>query len=85
MRLFRLAAVDLYDLVNVTQDVIDAAASLAERYVLRGYDAVQVASARSVQRALAPEPVTLLSADRRMCEIARDEGMDVIDPTDAAR
>jgi predicted nucleic acid-binding protein len=67
------------------QDVIDVAASLAERHVLRGYDAVQVASALSVQRALAPEPVTLLSADQRMCEIARDEGMDVVDPTDSAR
>jgi len=82
LRLFRGETDDLYDLVNVTRAVVDLAASLAERHVLRGYDAVQVASALSLARAVAPERVTLLSADRRMCEIARVEGMDVIDPTD---
>ena len=83
LRRFREEASTGYELVGVTSGVIAVAGSLAERHVLRGYDAVQVASALSVQRAVSGEVVTLVTADGRMCEVGREEGMDVIDPTDA--
>ncbi|MAF12679.1 hypothetical protein CMK11_19695 [Candidatus Poribacteria bacterium] len=81
--LFRSEAENGYGLLGVTDAVITLAASLAERHAVRGYDAVQIASALSVQAVLAPEPVTLVTADRQMCDVARVEGMSVIDPTAA--
>ena len=74
----------LYSVIPVGAVVIERAVTLARANVLRGYDAVQLAAALLLADALRAEPVTLVSADRRMCDVARQEGMDVIDPTDAA-
>ncbi len=59
------------------------AVDLARAHTLRGYDAVQLAAALRTQAALTPETLTLVTADRKMYEVARAEGMDVIDPTAA--
>ncbi len=71
--------------VVVTQDLLDEAAGLASRQVLRGYDAVQLAGALVVQRVRAEEGgsrVILVSADAQLNVAAEAEGLEVLDPTD---
>ncbi|MEO2005379.1 MAG: type II toxin-antitoxin system VapC family toxin [Candidatus Poribacteria bacterium] len=71
----------LYSVIPVGAVVSERAVTLARANGLRGYDAVQLAAALLLADALRAEPVTLVSADRRMWEVARHEGMNVIDPT----
>jgi predicted nucleic acid-binding protein len=71
----------LYDIVPIETTVVARAVALACTHVMRGYDAVQLAAALCVRDATSPDGLILVSADRRMCQIARAEGMDVIDPT----
>jgi predicted nucleic acid-binding protein len=71
-------------LVDVTDDLIDTAMTLAERHGLRGYDAVHLASALVVQahrRATRQTPITFVSADGRLNAAAAAEGLAVEDPT----
>jgi predicted nucleic acid-binding protein len=63
---------DLY-VVEVTEPVVEDAGGLAEREALRGYDAVQLASA------LRASVDVLATADVAMMQAARDRGLRVID------
>ncbi|MBC7226674.1 MAG: type II toxin-antitoxin system VapC family toxin [Thermoflexales bacterium] len=72
-----------FALLAVEERVIHRAAMLVSRHPLRAYDAVQLASAlvlaeivRSYGR---PQPL-FASADSRLCEAARREGLDVVNP-----
>lgn len=63
-------------IVEVTEDLIAFAADLAEDEALRGYDAVHLAAALSV------EATVLSSADNDLCEAAERCGLHVANPLD---
>ena len=66
--------VDDLHLVEVTAELIEKAAKLAETESLRGYDAVHLAAALFVEAAI------LTSADSALCEAAERQGMHVANP-----
>lgn len=69
--------------VEITETLILAAAKLAEKHALRGYDAVQLAAALETQakRAVRGLPsLTLLSADTDLNDAAIAEGLTVDNP-----
>ena len=59
---------------EVTLPLIRLAGELAAKHYLRGFDAVHLASAVTLQREL-DEPVTFSSSDDRLMEAARVEGL----------
>lgn len=62
--------------------VIRESADLAVRHRVRGVDAVHIAAAQRVQRRIADgEKFWFVSADLRQAVAARQEGMQVLDPT----
>ncbi len=71
------AFVDDLHLVEVTDELIESAAQLAETESLRGYDAVHLAAALLVGAAV------MTSADRTLCEAAEPHGMHIADPLTA--
>ena len=74
-----------YQIVDVTRSIAQLAMALAERYGLRGYDAVQLASALDVHtaRTAAGLPaLTFVSADNDLNDAARAEGFTVENPND---
>jgi uncharacterized protein len=62
------------DAVEIDEPLVAAAAELAERHGLRGYDAVHLASALRVGAEV------LSSADHQVCEAALAEGLHVANP-----
>jgi predicted nucleic acid-binding protein len=60
-----------FSVVNVTQEVVELAADLAEDKALRGYDAVHLASAVLLLHRTG-QPVRFLSWDRRLNEAATE-------------
>jgi len=61
---------------NLTDALIRSAADLSEKYGLRGYDAIHLASALELKAAVATAaPIIFSSADDRLCEAARHEGL----------
>ena len=76
----RLAKKELAAFVNdlhvieITEELINIAAQLAETESLRGYDAVHLAAALFVGAAV------LASADRALCEAAERQGIYIADP-----
>lgn len=71
------AFVDDLHVVEVTGQLIESAAQLAETESLRGDDAVHVADAILVGAAV------LTSADRALCEAAERQGLHIADPLTA--
>ena len=69
-----VAFVDDLHLVEVTEELIESAALLAETESLRGYDALHLAAALFVGAAV------LTSADRALCEAAERQGLHIADP-----
>ncbi len=61
-------------LIEVTEDLIESAAELAETESLRGYDAIHLAAALFTGSAV------LTSADRTLCEAADRQGLHIADP-----
>lgn len=78
----RSAKADLVELleevtfVEITHELIDRAADLAESEALRGYDAVHLAAAKAV------EARVLTSADDELCDAAERRGLLVANPLD---
>jgi predicted nucleic acid-binding protein len=73
---------NLYDLVRADRAVVSRAMLLAQRHGLRGYDAVQLASALEVN-ALAQQfqdPFLFVSADDELNAAATAEGLQVENP-----
>ena len=56
------------------------ACDLALTYPLRGYDAVQVASALLAQRGMPQISITFVSSDRQLLTVAKGEGLAIEDP-----
>lgn len=62
-----------------TSAVIEEAARLIDEYLLRTYDALQLAGCLVVRQGL-PGPLTFVCADTRLCEAAALEGLPVLNP-----
>ena len=80
---FKIDLANDYQVVEVTESVVDIAMRLAEQHGLRGYDAVQLAAALSVHAARATAGLPLLnfvSADTELNTAAAAEGLPVEDP-----
>lgn len=60
-------------ILNLTDVVIRDAAGLAEKHGLRGYDAIHLASAIELKKAI-PSPIAFSSSDLRLAAAARGEG-----------
>jgi uncharacterized protein len=71
------ALVEELTIVEITEDLIVDAAELAEREALRGYDAVHLAAALTVEADL------VTSADATLCDAAERRGLAVANPLDA--
>ncbi len=80
---FRGDLLSQYELVEITENVVNTAMRLAETHVLRGYDAVQLAAAlelQAVRASFALPPLTFVSADDRLNRVASAEGLPIEDP-----
>lgn len=76
---------DQYRVVELTNALIDDAVTLAKNHGLRAYDAVQLATALEVRKALDqldPVDFALVSADLELNAAAGLEGLQVEDPND---
>jgi predicted nucleic acid-binding protein len=83
MRDFVRDAQQQYQVVTTGQEVINLAVELTRRQKLRGYDAVQLASAVILNRALLGQELPALifvSADDNLLTAARNEGLSVENP-----
>jgi len=74
-----------YMLLRVTKDVIQKAMDLTHNHPLRGFDAVQLATAlileNNLKRSGLPG-ITFVCADKNLCNAARAEGLTTEDPND---
>jgi uncharacterized protein len=74
---------DEYVLVTINRAVVDEAIELTAKYRLRGYDAVHLACALTLNRALVAHqlaPLVFISADDDLLEAAAAEGLFTDDP-----
>jgi hypothetical protein len=74
-----------FSVISIDDSVIESAALLARLHALRSYDAVQLASALSVQRERRKyylPSITFVSADEELNKIAQIEGLPVDNPND---
>lgn len=70
-----------YAVVDVNRPITNRAARLATTYGLRGYDAVHLASALTVQTSIrAGSPYVFVCADGELLDAADQEGLTVLDP-----
>jgi len=82
---FRDDCLDSYHLVALDNVIMDLACTLLERYPLRAYDAVHLATALTINRWLVESDetgLTFLSADARLNDAATAEGLAVDNPND---
>jgi hypothetical protein len=80
---FRSQFKSRYKAVLITDVIVDHAMSLAEQHGLRGYDAIQLASALAVEAEMTASgvgPLTFVSADVDLNQAAEAEGLLVEDP-----
>ena len=76
-------AQDEYVLVTISRAVVDEAIELTARHRLRGYDAVHLACALTLNRALVARqlaPLVFVSADEDLLEAAAAEGIPTENP-----
>ena len=74
-----------YQVVEITENIINTAMALAETLGLRGYDAVQLAAGREINAlciANSLPPVTFVSADNELNTAAASEGLLIENPND---
>ena len=74
-----------FSVISVEEAIIESAALLAKSHALRAYDAVQLASALSVQRERRKyhlPPITFVSADGDLNKVAILQGLTVENPND---
>ena len=83
LALFRRHFAAEYEVTPITRPILDHAADLTQRHRLRGYDAVQLATALAVEASLGaaglPSP-TFVAADVDLVAAARVEGLGADDP-----
>jgi len=69
--------------LRTSDTVVDRAMNLAEAHNLRGYDAIQLASALLIEERMTAQgvgPLTLISADEELNQAAEAEGLLTDDP-----
>lgn len=66
--------------IAVNPELIDKAVDLAQQRGLRGYDALQLATALIVRSLVAPEGVTFVAADDELIAAAELEGLPTVNP-----
>ena len=74
-----------YQVVEITENIINSAMALAEAHGLRGYDAVQLAVGRQINALCITNslpPVTFVSADNELNTAAASEGLLIENPND---
>lgn len=74
-----------YQVVEITENIINSAMALAETLGLRGYDAVQLAAGREINAlciASGLPPVRFVSADNELNAAAASEGLLIKNPND---
>ena len=72
-----------YDLLAPNRTVIDRAVDLTQKFRLRGYDAVQLATALIAQSAIPPDiELRFVTSDRDLGLAAAAEGFEVDTPGD---
>lgn len=64
----------------VDETTLRLASDLALKHPLRGYDAVQVATAILAQQRTLGHPITFVTSDRQVLTVAGDEGLMTEDP-----
>jgi predicted nucleic acid-binding protein len=72
-----------YQVIEITDTIINFAMALAEKHGLRGYDAVQLAAAKAINNlciANSLHPLTFISADQELNNAAVKEGLVVDNP-----
>lgn len=72
-----------YEIAKIDDEVISFAVDLTQRHPLRGYDAVHLAAALVLNRALMEvelPPLTFVAADGALCKAAEKEGLFVENP-----
>lgn len=72
-----------YTKIEISDTVVNLAIKLTQRHPLRGYDAIQLASAMVIDndlKRLKKPGLTLISADRVLCKAAQDEGLIMVNP-----
>lgn len=82
-RLRRSFGGDRLGVAELSSTLIEEAATLARKHRLRGYDAVQLASALDVSRGLFPSvlaPLIFVSADEDLNRAAIAEGLSIENP-----
>lgn len=80
---FRLDLTSQFEIVALTDSMIEEASTLAQQHGLRAYDAVQLATARETSRVtsqLEPTQLILVSADLDLNAAAGVEGLQIEDP-----
>lgn len=84
LMLFRQDFAQGYIVISVNSVLIQSAMHLAEQHVIRGYDAVQLASALWVRDRLREPAINLVfvCADTALNKAARAEGLSVANPND---
>lgn len=74
-----------YQIIEISEKIINSAISIAESYALRGYDAVQLASGRELNILCITNGLTgvnFVSADNNLNSAASGEGLIVENPND---
>jgi hypothetical protein len=74
-----------YQVVDITENIINSAMALAETLGLRGYDALQLAAGRQINAlciASSLPPVIFVSADNELNTAAASEGLLIENPND---
>ncbi|MEW6210733.1 MAG: type II toxin-antitoxin system VapC family toxin [Acidobacteriota bacterium] len=82
---FRRDLTNIYSSIDIAPLIVAAAMQLAETHALRGYDAVQLATAIDVNTQwvnLGMPALTLVSADADLNAAAATEGLSIEDPND---
>lgn len=72
-----------YQIVEITESIINSGMALAEAYGLRGYDAIQLAVSRAVNTICVASwlpAMTFVSADNELNAAALSEGLVVENP-----
>ncbi len=69
--------------IEVNSQLIVKAVELAKQRALRGYDALQLATALTVRSLMAPTTIMFVAADAELDTAATLEGLPNIDPTTA--
>jgi uncharacterized protein len=75
-----------YELIEISEGVVNTACAVLERHPLRTYDAIHLASALSVRQRLTDvqkPTLTFLAADHRLLAAAQAEGLPTYNPAAA--